>query len=183
MQGGRPRQRYNCHRLQSINSGREDDVPQMRPSIIGVLAAVVALSIDQITKAVVIANQAALASGISVVPGFNLVMHRNDGVSFGLLGGAPRWGLIVLSLAICLWLAFMLVRSHCSIETLGYGAIIGGALGNITDRLRHHAVTDFLDFYIGSAHWPAFNMADVFVIGGVGLLLIAPWWSSRRNSA
>lgn len=155
----------------------------MRPSIIGVLAAVVALSIDQITKAVVIANQAALSSGISIVPGFNLVMYRNDGVAFGLLGGAPRWGLIVLSLAICLWLAFMLVRSHCSIETLAYGAIIGGALGNITDRLRHHAVTDFLDFYIGSAHWPAFNMADVFVIGGVGLLLIAPWWSSRRNSA
>jgi len=155
----------------------------MRPVIIGVLAAVVALSIDQITKAVAVANQAALASGIPVFPGFNLVMYRNDGVAFGLLGGAPRWGLIALSLAICLWLAFMLVRSHCSIETLAFGAIIGGALGNITDRLRLRAVTDFLDFYIGTAHWPAFNMADVFVMGGAGLLLMAPWLASRRSSA
>jgi len=166
-----------------VDVGREDDVPQMRPSIIGVLSAVVTLSIDQGTKAIVVANQATLASGISIVPGFNLVMHRNDGVAFGLLGGAPRWGLIVLSLAICGWLAVMLVRSSCSIETLAYGAIIGGAIGNITDRLRHNAVTDFLDIYIGSAHWPTFNMADVFVLAGVGLLLIAPWWSSRRNLA
>ena len=155
----------------------------MRPSILGVLAALVALSIDQITKAVVVANQAALASGIPVFPGFNLVMYRNDGVAFGLLAGAPRWGLIILSLAICLWLVFMLVRSQCSIEALAFGAIIGGALGNVTDRLRLHAVTDFLDFYVGSAHWPAFNMADVFVMGGAGLLLLAPWLASRRRSA
>ena len=155
----------------------------MRPQIIGVLAAVVALSIDQITKAVVVANQAALSSGIPIIPGFNLVMYRNDGVAFGLLGGTPRWGLIVLSLAICLWLAFMLVRSHCAIETLAFGAIMGGALGNITDRVRYHAVTDFLDFYIGSTHWPAFNMADVFVMGGAGLLLMAPWLASRRSPA
>ena len=154
----------------------------MRPSIIGVLAALVALSIDQITKAVVISNQTALASRISVFPGCNLVMYRNDGVAFGLPGGAPRWGLIILSLAICLWLAFMLVRSQCSIETLAFGAIIGGALGNITDRLRLHAVTDFLDFYVGSAHWPTFNMADVFVMGGAGLLLMAHWTASRRRS-
>lgn len=155
----------------------------MRPSILGVLAALVALSIDQITKAVVIANQTALASGIPVFPGFNLVIYHNDGVAFGLLGGAPRWGLIILSLAICLWLGFMLVRSQCSIEALAFGAIIGGALGNIIDRLRLHAVTDFLDFHVGSAHWPAFNMADVFVMGGAGLLLMAPWLASRRRSA
>ena len=49
--------------------------------------------------------------------------------------------------------------------------ILGGALGNVVDRVRFRAVTDFFDFYLGSAHWPAFNMADVFVVGGVGLIL------------
>ena len=153
----------------------------MKPSIAGVLAAVVALSIDQITKAVVVANQVDLATAIPVFPVFNLVLYSNDGVAFGLLGGASRWVLILLALAVCVWLAVMLVRSSLLIETLAYGAIIGGALGNIIDRLRLHAVTDFLDFYVGSTHWPAFNMADVFVVCGVGLLLIASWWDISNN--
>jgi signal peptidase II len=58
--------------------------------------------------------------------------------------------------------------------------IIGGALGNVTDRLRYRAVTDFLDLYFGAAHWPSFNMADVFVVGGVGLLLLSPWLAARH---
>ncbi|WP_067951966.1 signal peptidase II, partial [Sulfitobacter sp. HI0129] len=88
----------------------------------------------------------------------------------------------VLALGICVWLAAMLIRSSSRVEAIAYGAIIGGALGNILDRLRYRAVTDFLDFYIGTAHWPAFNMADVFVVGGVMLLLIAPWVGARLQT-
>ena len=128
---------------------------------------------------IVVANAAVLSSGMPVLPGFNLIYLRNDGVTFGLLGGAPWWSLVVLALTICIWLSVMLVLTTSRVEALAYGAIIGGALGNVADRLRYRAVTDFLDLYIGSAHWPAFNMADVFVVGGVGLLLIAPWVGVR----
>ena len=149
--------------------------------VIGVFAALAAFAIDQIAKAIVVANAATLSAGISVFPGFNLVFYRNDGVTFGMLGGAPWWSLIALALAICVWLGVMLFRAENAVETLAYGAIIGGALGNVIDRVRYRAVTDFLDFYIGTTHWPAFNLADVFVVSGVGLLLAAPWISARRS--
>lgn len=150
--------------------------------VIGILAAISAFAIDQITKAIVVANASVLSAGVPVFPGFNLTFHRNDGVTFGLLGGAPWWGLVVLALAVCVWLLIMMLRTRDSIEALAYGAIIGGALGNVLDRLRFRAVTDFLDFYVGAAHWPAFNMADVFVVGGVGLLLVVPMIKQRPRS-
>lgn len=147
--------------------------------MIGMLAAVAAFVIDQVTKAIVVTNASVLTAGVPVFPGFNLTFHRNDGVTFGLLGGAPWWSLALLALAVCAWLVIMMMRTWDGIETFAYGAIIGGALGNVLDRLRFRAVTDFLDFYVGTAHWPAFNMADVFVVGGVGLLLLAPMINRR----
>jgi len=79
-----------------------------------------------------------------------------------------------LAIAVCVWLTFMMCQAANRVEAVAYGAIIGGAFGNVTDRLRFQGVTDFLDFYVSTAHWPAFNMADVFVVCGVGLLLIGP---------
>ena len=104
--------------------------------MIGVFAALTAFAIDQITKAIVVANAASLSAGISMFAGFNLVFYRNDGVTFGMLGGAPWWSLIALALAICIWLGVMLFRAENAVETLAYGAIIGGALGNVIDRVR-----------------------------------------------
>lgn len=148
---------------------------------VGLVAAIAALAVDQITKAVAVANAATLQAGLPVFPGFNLVFLRNDGVSFGLLGGAPWWSLVVLALIICTYLAVVLVQTKNAVEALAFGAIIGGALGNVVDRVRYRAVTDFLDFYIGSAHWPAFNMADVFVVSGVAMALFAPWIGGRQK--
>lgn len=151
--------------------------------MIAIPAAAVAFGTDQITKAIVVARAELLSAGVPVFPGFNLIFHRNDGVTFGLLGGAPWWGLVILALGICAWLAVMTLRSSNPIEVLAYGAIIGGALGNVVDRVRFRAVTDFLDFYIGATHWPAFNMADVFVVCGVGLLLVAPMIQKSHRAA
>ena len=151
-------------------------------SAIGVLAALAAFAIDQVTKTIVVSNASVLNAGVSVVPGFDLTFHRNDGVTFGLLGGAPWWCLVVLALAICAWLAAMMLRTRNRIEAIAYGSIIGGALGNVVDRLRFRAVTDFLDFYVGFMHWPAFNIADVFVVSGVGMLLIAPRVQNRSRT-
>ena len=144
------------------------------PLVFGLTAALTAFLVDQGPKAIVVMNAATLSVGVPVVSGFNLTYLRNDGVTFGFLGGAPWWSLVLLALATCVWLATLLAQSKGKVDALAYGAIIGGALGNVMDRLRYRAVTDFLDVYIGSAHWPAFNIADIFVVGGVGLLLIAP---------
>ena len=98
-------------------------------------------------------GEPAIALPMMTVPGFNLTFHRNDGVTFGLLGGAPWWSLVVLALAVCAWLAVMMLRTRNRIEVIAFGSILGGALGNVVDRLRYRAVTDFLDFYVGTAHW------------------------------
>ncbi len=140
----------------------------------GLASIVLCLIVDQTSKAIILTNSTALGSGMPVFPGFNLVIVRNDGVTFGLLSGAPWWSLVVLAIAICCWLAVLLFRTSSRIEAAALGAIIGGALGNVADRLQYRAVTDFLDIYVGSAHWPAFNMADVFVVCGVATLLLAP---------
>ena len=153
---------------------------EMKQSLFrGFIAAGTAFIVDQVTKAIVVANAADLSAGIPVFPGFNLIYLRNDGVTFGLFGGAPWWSLTALDLVICGWLPDMWVRTDNPVEAIAYGAIIGGALGNVMDRIQFRGVTDFLDFYVRSTHWPAFNMADVFVVGGVGLLLIALWLSAK----
>ncbi|WP_235952813.1 signal peptidase II [Alterinioella nitratireducens] len=146
----------------------------------GIAGAFAALAVDQGTKAIVNANSAVLVGGVQVFPGFNLVYLRNDGVTFGLLGGVP-WSLLsALALGIVGWLALLMVRAGSRLEALAYGLVIGGALGNVADRLRFGAVTDFLDFYVGGWHWPAFNLSDVAVVGGVGLLLLSELLPSRK---
>lgn len=149
----------------------------------GTAAITFAFTVDQVTKAVVVSEAMLLRGGLHVFPGFDLVFLKNDGISFGLLGGVSRWGLIALALGVCGWLTSMLIRADSRTEGMAFGLIIGGALGNIADRLRHGAVIDFLDFYVGSAHWPAFNMADVSVVGGVLMLLFTPMirsWLARK---
>lgn len=143
-----------------------------RPTpLAGLAAALFAFLLDQGTKAVAMANADVLREGVAVLSGFNLVFVRNTGVSFGLLGGMPRWSLVVLALAICVWLFIEVLRTQRFSEAVAFGLIIGGALGNVVDRLRFGGVTDFLDFYLGQAHWPAFNLADTVIFIGVAILI------------
>ncbi len=147
----------------------------------GFIGAFAAFLIDQATKAGIVKNAPALMEGVPIAPGFNLIFLRNDGVSFGMLDGLPWWGLTVLAVAVCTWLVVLMFRTNSRVEALAYGMIIGGALGNVADRLRHRAVTDFLDFYAGSVHWPAFNLADTFIFCGVAVLLISSVVNSTRG--
>ena len=146
----------------------------------GICTAVAALAADQASKAFVLANAEALATGVAVFPGFNLIFHRNYGVTFGFFQNVPWWVLALVATAVVLFLVVSLIRATQAAEAVAYGMVIGGALGNIFDRLRFGGVTDFLDFYLGTAHWPAFNLADVFVVCGVGILLI---FSGREKVA
>ena len=147
----------------------------MSPKSLGVVIAFAALAVDQVTKWLAIHNAVWLSGGVPIFPGFNLVLLQNYGVSFGMFQGVPWWILVGLTAAIVAVLTLWLLRAGNVFEATGLGLIIGGALGNIGDRIRLGAVTDFLDFYIGSMHWPAFNMADTFIVCGAILML----WSSK----
>lgn len=137
--------------------------------------AVGVILLDQITKAWVLAAFH-LHESVVVTPFFNLVLVMNPGASFSFLadaGGWQRWFFITLALAVSTWLAVM-IRRHAA-ERLMPAAltlILGGALGNVIDRIRFGAVVDFLDFHLGGWHWPAFNVADSAITIGVILLLL-----------
>jgi signal peptidase II len=137
----------------------------------GFCVAISALLADQASKALALANAASFEKGITVFPGFDLTLLRNDGVTFGFLPNVPWWALAMLALGIVFFLILLMIKAKKTSEVVALGVVIGGALGNIVDRVRFGGVTDFLDFYLGTAHWPAFNFADVFVVCGVGTLL------------
>lgn len=112
---------------------------------------------------------------IPILPSFNFVLGHNRGVSFGLFNSENPYAPYVLSalaLVIIIVLSIALRRSRSFIHTAGYSAVIGGALGNVIDRLQDGAVTDFLDFYVAQYHWPAFNVADSVIITGLICILI-----------
>lgn len=148
----------------------------------GVPLATGAFALDQSTKALALAFQDGLSAGIDVLPFFSLVLVRNTGVSFGLLGGGPgQWPLILLTGAITLGLCIWLIRIKEVREAVAIGAIIGAAFGNLTDRLRHGAVTDFLDLHYAGHHWPAFNLADSMIFLAVVFLLLSSIKATRKR--
>ena len=121
---------------------------------------------------------------IPVLPFFNLVMVWNRGVSFGMFGGGavPAWALILLSALIVAMLVAWLRQVDNSWAAVAIGLVIGGAVGNVIDRVIHGAVADFLDFHLGGYHWPAFNLADSAITIGV-VLLLAESLFPRRAAA
>src|SRR5437868_11829956 len=102
---------------------------------------------------------------ITLAPFFNLVMVQNTGISFGVFSGPhtlPMQALILtgFSLVISVILLIWLYNNTSRLVACALGAVIGGALGNVIDRLYYGAVADFFDFHIDIYHWPAFNVAD-----------------------
>jgi signal peptidase II len=112
---------------------------------------------------------------IELTPFFNLVTAWNRGVSFSLLHTDSASGPFILSavsVVISIVLAIWLLRVSKPLTAIAIGLVIGGALGNVIDRLRFGAVFDFLDVYWRNYHWPAFNLADSAIVTGVVLLLL-----------
>jgi signal peptidase II len=112
---------------------------------------------------------------ITLTSFFNLVMHWNRGVSFGLLYHEYDYMPYLLSALAMVIVAALLVwlwRTHDRMLAYGLGAVIGGAIGNVVDRLLYGAVRDFFDFHVAGWHWPAFNIADSAIVIGVGLILL-----------
>lgn len=119
---------------------------------------------------------------IPVLPFFNLVLVWNQGVSFGLFGdgSAGPWLLVLLAAGIVAALVFWLRKADSLLSVAALGLVIGGAVGNVIDRLIHGAVVDFLDFHLAGWHWPAFNVADSAICIGVVMLLAESLFPSRQ---
>lgn len=106
---------------------------------------------------------------------FSLVMVWNKGVSFGIFNHPERsmpWVLVAVALVISAVLLRMALKTTLRWERVGYAMVMGGALGNVVDRVRFGAVADFFYAHIGDLGWPAFNVADAAICVGVGVLLI-----------
>ncbi|MBU8547224.1 signal peptidase II [Roseomonas frigidaquae] len=141
------------------------------------MAALAAGAVDQATKAWALgALWPPYSEGITVLPVLNLRLGFNTGVTFGMFADSAAgaaWVLVLVTLAITGVLLRWLWRRTSRVEALALGLIIGGALGNAVDRLRIGAVVDFLDAHYAGWHWPTFNMADVAIVCGVALLILA----------
>ena len=114
---------------------------------------------------------------------FNVVFTWNPGTSFSLfraLGESAPIIIIFVTAFVIGFILYYLIRRADSFERMPLAFIAGGALGNLIDRVRFGAVVDFLDFHIGGAHWPAFNVADAFICVGVALYILN-WFVARRR--
>ena len=154
--------------------------------------ALVVIVLDQLTKAMVLnaidaAHISQIPDGYRIAevlpPVFNLTYVLNTGVSFGLFGGgAGRWILSAVSILVAGALAFWATRSDRKLMVAAIGLVMGGALGNVFDRIRFGGVVDFLDFS-GTGLFPwIFNIADAGITVGVVLLILDSFLSERRST-
>ncbi|HIU17246.1 MAG TPA: signal peptidase II [Candidatus Avidesulfovibrio excrementigallinarum] len=145
------------------------------------LIGVIVILLDQFTKHLAM-TRIPLTDPVSVIPGlFNLVNIRNRGAAFGFLNRSDiDWQIWLFAgaTALAVGAILMLIRTwprYSPALYTGLGLVLGGALGNLIDRIRFRAVVDFLDFYIGDWHWPAFNVADIAICVGAMLACLLLW--------
>lgn len=144
--------------------------------LLPVLVIVGIIGCDQWSKALVVDYFTQGGGPVAVTSFFNLVWVMNRGISFGFFSFTQPWGawaLSALAILVTCGLLWWLVRVKDRCLELSLALVIGGAIGNIMDRLRFHAVVDFLDFHWGTNHWPAFNVADSAICIGVAWLMWA----------
>ncbi len=140
---------------------------------------------DQVTKAL-ITGRLAWGEAHTILPGlFNIVYYKNTGAAFGIFssGGSGRTTfLTIVSLVALIIIAVLIRRSSDGRNALALSLIAGGAIGNLIDRIRYGSVVDFLDFHIGTLHWPAFNIADSAITTGVIVMLYLSFFPSGLSS-
>ena len=138
--------------------------------------AAVVLGADQLTKALVRGSIERGAS-VDVIPGLDLVNVRNSGIAFGLFSGTGPLLAVIVGAAMLLLIAVFVAHAHYPLAWLPGGLLLGGAFGNLVDRVRDGAVTDFIDL----PSWPAFNLADSAITVGVVALLYVMEGPPRRR--
>ncbi len=157
----------------------------------GLIALVATLLIDQAFKLFML-QVVGITSGqvITVLPVLDLIMAWNYGVSFGLFqqdGALGQWALVVFKAAAVILIGWWLWRAESFLTAVALGLIAGGAIGNGLDRILYGAVADFFAFHITTASWQfqwyVFNLADVGIVAGVGLLLYESLFGGRPDAS
>lgn len=164
--------------------GDRQTFPWARASSVFIFPAFVSLVLDRVTK--ILAERTLAYSAPEEVLGqyLRLVLWYNHGAAFGLSFGG-KWVHVVLSLVamgVVAYLVWRTPREH-SAMLVGFALILGGAAGNLWDRLVAGKVTDFIDVGIGSLRWPTFNVADASVVVGVALILMASYQTDHAEKA
>ncbi|VEB27091.1 lipoprotein signal peptidase [Actinobacillus lignieresii] len=142
--------------------------------------------IDLWTKYIVV-QRFELYESVNVLPIFNLTYVRNYGAAFSFLadhGGWQKYFFLGLAVVISLGLIVMLWRNQAvkKLENSAYALIIGGAIGNAIDRAYNGYVVDFFDFYWDIYHYPVFNVADIAIVVGAGLLILEAFLDKKKKS-
>lgn len=151
------------------------------------LIAGLSVVIDQASKNYVVNKFAAMAdanvNAVEVTRFFTLVLVHNRGISFGMFNGLEysRYIFTFVAVAITGFLLHWMKTMTCRYMIVGVGLIVGGAMGNVVDRLRYGYVVDFLDFHLYDLHWPAFNIADSSVFVGVFLLCLGSFMEDKKK--
>ena len=142
--------------------------------------------IDQVTKLAII-NKLRYHEQIEVIPGFfNLVRVHNTGIAFGQFNEGAGSNVIFTVVAVCalILISFLWKKGHFpgALNNIAVALLISGIIGNLTDRIWHGYVVDFLDFHVSGNHWPSFNVADSCICIAAGLLFIAAFRPVEKTS-
>ncbi len=143
---------------------------------------VLTLVLDQLSKWAIVSSLAVYQQ-VEVMPFFNLTHVHNPGAAFSFLGDASgwqRWFFTAIAIGVSALLLVWLKKNDATQwkQNSAFALILGGAIGNVIDRLIYGHVIDFLDVYVGSYHWPAFNIADSAICIGAALLI----WDAMGHS-
>lgn len=148
---------------------------------------VVILIVDLGSKQLIL-NHFQLYESIPLIPYFNLAYAQNPGAAFSFLadkGGWQRWFFALVAIVICVVLIVMMYHQSVNkkLSNIAYALVIGGALGNLCDRLVHGFVVDFIDFYIAEWHWPTFNIADMAICLGAVLIILDSFINTDKKAS
>ena len=161
-------------------------LPKLKTSLGFLALSLFVVVLDQVSK-IWILNNLALYQDINILPIFDITYVQNPGAAFSFLsnaGGWQRWFFTIIALVISALLIFWMLRTPAQQKLLltSYSLILGGAIGNVIDRISYGYVVDFLHFYYQSWHFPAFNIADVAISCGAALLILEAVLEHRQES-
>ncbi len=154
--------------MKARHATREDEDRRQRWFGLGLIVAVLGFATDQAHKITMLYGFSLRSGeGWSVTPFFDIVLHWNPGISYGLFAGAGPSLLIGVSALATGAFIVWLYRVDTRLMAISLGLIIGGAAGNMLDRIWHGRVADFFHFHVGSFSWYVFNLADVWIVAGL----------------
>ena len=144
----------------------------MKKGVLIPLISILVIILDIITKAIIV-NKVAYNEIINVIPFINIVHIKNRGAAFGMFAGLGNVFFVIVSIMAVLFILYYLKSVQKRLEIISLSLVLGGAVGNLIDRVRFGEVTDFIDIYVNNWHWPSFNVADSALTVGIILFLWA----------